>query len=154
MKNLSERYHISPRAEEVYGQAEFWIVEPRNEPFEFGIADIAEAFQLNRKEAKRLIDMLMSNGRIIEFDCQNEFYIASEFGIRRCTMCGKRMDVFDLGDRNHIVHTFGYGSIHDEDTFEADLCIKCYDKIIDMILPLFPESPLYDSRWCFYPSEQ
>lgn len=51
--------------------------------------------------------------------------------IRYCNKCGKRFDCWDEQE-NYSIHTrAGYGSAHDGDTIELDLCCDCMDKLID-----------------------
>ena len=50
---------------------------------------------------------------------------------RVCNYCGKELDLFDLQEdfsihRQHI----GYGSIHDGDNVDLQLCCDCFDKLV------------------------
>ena len=63
-----------------------------------------------------------------------------------CTMCGKELDEFDIIEDLHFERYIGLGSRYDFNFFEADLCCKCLDKILDIILPMFKNNPL--SEYC------
>ena len=45
-----------------------------------------------------------------------------------------------LGDNRFYVHV-GYGSKYDESIINFNLCCDCYDKVIDMILPMCKIDP-------------
>jgi hypothetical protein len=60
-----------------------------------------------------------------------------------CTMCGKELDEFDLDARFQVQHYIGFGSVYDLNILEARLCCKCFDKILNTILPMFKYDPLY-----------
>ena len=57
-------------------------------------------------------------------------------------MCGKELDDWDLNADFHFKRYIGFGSAYDLSIFEAQLCCKCFDKILDTILPMFKNSPL------------
>jgi hypothetical protein len=59
-----------------------------------------------------------------------------------CTMCGKEFDCWDTNEALHYKHYIGFGSKYDLNFFEASLCCSCFDKILDVILPLFKSNPL------------
>jgi hypothetical protein len=59
-----------------------------------------------------------------------------------CTMCGNELDDWDLDADFHFNRYIGFGSKYDLSIFEAHLCCKCYDKILDTILPMFKNNPL------------
>ena len=48
-----------------------------------------------------------------------------------CNMCGKE---FDYSDDFGIRHTYGYGSVHDMDKLEVDLCNECLDKLTTYLI--------------------
>lgn len=48
-----------------------------------------------------------------------------------CNLCGKEFDEFDQQASFHISQRLGYGSVHDGDTLELDICCECMDKLID-----------------------
>ena len=59
-----------------------------------------------------------------------------------CTMCGNKLDDCDLDANFHFQCYIGFGSTYDLSIFEARLCCKCYDKILDTIVPMFKYNPL------------
>ena len=61
-----------------------------------------------------------------------------------CNMCGKELDVWDLQEnQDYSLHTkIGYGSKHDGDNVNLDLCCDCFDKILDKIIPLCKHNPI------------
>ena len=59
-----------------------------------------------------------------------------------CTMCGNKLDDCDLDANFHFQRYIGFGSTYDLSIFEARLCCKCYDKILDTIVPMFKYNPL------------
>ncbi len=46
-----------------------------------------------------------------------------------CNKCGKPMDDQSFGVS--IIHYMGYGSKHDGDCMELDLCVSCLDELAD-----------------------
>ena len=59
-----------------------------------------------------------------------------------CTMCGKELDDWDMNADFYFKHYIGFGSKYDLNILEARLCCKCFDKILDTILPMFKNNPL------------
>lgn len=51
--------------------------------------------------------------------------------ITQCNLCGKLFDVFDDQHDFKIVRRLGYGSIHDGEDIELDLCCGCMDELIE-----------------------
>ena len=49
-----------------------------------------------------------------------------------CNLCGKEMDFWDVQEEFSIKSfNIGYGSKHDGDSLELDLCCDCMDELID-----------------------
>lgn len=48
-----------------------------------------------------------------------------------CNKCGKTMDDFDLQQEFYYHKELCYGSEHDGDTVEIDLCCDCIDDLIN-----------------------
>ena len=49
-----------------------------------------------------------------------------------CNLCGKEMDFWDVQEEFSIQSYYiGYGSKHDGDALELDLCCDCMDDLID-----------------------
>ena len=108
----------------------------------FTVEGFVEYFGIPEEEAGCLIDKLVETKKLAETEEKGTYK-----AIRVCSICGKRFDNLDIQEDHRIKHYFGYGSRYDLQIFEADLCLSCFDKIIDMVLPLFPSSPLreYDN---------
>ena len=54
---------------------------------------------------------------------------------KMCNMCGKKFDDFDAQEEFGFHYYFGYGSKYDLEQIDADFCCKCFDKILDWIVP-------------------
>lgn len=49
-----------------------------------------------------------------------------------CNLCGKEMNFWDIQEKFSIQSDYiGYGSKHDGDALELDLCCDCMDELID-----------------------
>lgn len=57
-------------------------------------------------------------------------------------MCGKTLDEIDKDQDFHFKQWIGYGSRYDMNIFESRLCCDCFDKILDVVLPMFKINPL------------
>lgn len=62
--------------------------------------------------------------------------------VPRCTMCGELFGVFDYYENNCFTRHIGYDSKYDLNKLTLNLCIKCFDKILDFIVPQCKENPL------------
>lgn len=51
-------------------------------------------------------------------------------GIIRCNICGKEFNDFDEDFEFGVHWRIGYGSQHDGDKVDLDLCPECFDKFI------------------------
>jgi DNA-directed RNA polymerase subunit RPC12/RpoP len=51
-------------------------------------------------------------------------------GIIRCNMCGKEFDNLDEDFKFGVHWRIGFGSQHDGDKVDLDLCPECFDKFI------------------------
>ena len=52
-----------------------------------------------------------------------------------CNMCGKEMTFVDIKCQGFTMkHHYGYGSAHDEDKLELDLCCECLDKLTTYLI--------------------
>lgn len=64
--------------------------------------------------------------------------------LKNCNMCGKAFDIWDIQAnfcyRSHI----GYGSIYDGEMVDVSLCCGCFDKIMNVIIPMCQEPPIKD----------
>lgn len=50
-----------------------------------------------------------------------------------CTMCGKKLDMWDEQENFSFSSHIGYGSKYDTTIIDIRLCCDCFDKIIDNI---------------------
>ena len=50
-----------------------------------------------------------------------------------CTLCGKKMDMWDRQEDFKLNYHVGYGSKYDTTIVDVRLCCDCFDKIIDHI---------------------
>lgn len=126
----------------LYYKAKEWIApypEWFEKPNEYTLNDFVEHFKIKPDEAQKLIERLIYDKKLKKSDKEGT-YIA----IRICDICGKDFDNWDLQENHHHTYNFGYGSKHDLEYLEFDVCADCFDKIVDTILPLFPKSPLQD----------
>lgn len=78
---------------------------------------------------------MRDNGWISE-DCE------SFFPIRTCNMCGKTFDYWDHEENISLDHFIGYGSKHDMHRMQLNLCCKCFDKVVDWIIPQCKTNPM------------
>lgn len=61
---------------------------------------------------------------------------------KKCTMCGNELDEFDT-ELNFSIHKkIGYGSIHDGDKLDLDLCCECFDKLMSVLRPMCGKDPI------------
>ena len=59
--------------------------------------------------------------------------------MKRCTMCGKKFDMWDEQENFCFEHRLGYGSKNDGDVVRLKLCCGCFDRIVDIISPMSKE---------------
>lgn len=48
-----------------------------------------------------------------------------------CNKCGKEFDIWDEQENFSIYRQCGYGTKHDGDKLELDLCCDCMEKLIE-----------------------
>ena len=63
---------------------------------------------------------------------------------KRCTMCNKIFDEWDLQENVSYQKWIGYGSVHDTEYLDLQLCCKCFDKVLAFILKNSINNPLTD----------
>lgn len=61
---------------------------------------------------------------------------------RVCTMCGWKLDEFDLAQNFTIDHYISYGSKHDLEHLHVDLCNDCLDRLIDWLTGTCIHNPI------------
>ena len=59
-----------------------------------------------------------------------------------CNMCGKTFDLWDHQEDFCFDHHIGYGSAHDFERIQLNLCCQCFDRVIDWILPQCKHNPM------------
>ncbi len=59
-----------------------------------------------------------------------------------CNMCDKTFDLWDNQENFCFDHHIGYGSAHDFEHIQLNLCCQCFDKVIDWILPQCRHNPM------------
>ena len=64
------------------------------------------------------------------------------FPIRTCNVCGKTFDYWDHEQNISFDHFIGCGSSHDMHRIKLNLCCKCFDKVVDFIIPQCKHNPM------------
>ena len=59
-----------------------------------------------------------------------------------CNMCGKTFDIWDSQENFSFDHFIGFGSTHDLHRIRLNLCCRCFDKVIDWMLPQCKYNPM------------
>lgn len=62
--------------------------------------------------------------------------------IKKCNVCGKEFDMWDKQENFGLHYHVGYGSVHDGEVIELDLCCDCFDKVLEIILPMCQINPI------------
>ena len=65
-----------------------------------------------------------------------------------CTMCGKEFDCFDysMGD-NRFDILVNYPSGHDGERTRFSFCVDCFNKVLDMIIPMCKQEHINNEDW-------
>ncbi len=71
---------------------------------------------------------------------------------KRCTMCNKLLDEWDLQEDFSYQKWIGYGSVHDTEYLDIRLCCKCFDKVLAFILKNSVNDPLTDYAFDILPN--
>lgn len=65
-----------------------------------------------------------------------------------CTMCGKKFDELDIDLSYNILDYFcSYGSKYDGERIRFNLCVDCFDKVLDTIIPMCKINPIVEDDW-------
>ena len=64
--------------------------------------------------------------------------------VKNCNMCGKKFDMWDEEENFCFHHRFGYGSKYDCYQLDLKLCCKCFDSLMDELVPRCKTNPLPD----------
>lgn len=124
----------------LYIDAKEWIVPYPSwfeKPVRYTVNDFVNHFNISEEEAQKLINRLVEDKKLKKSD-EEGVYIA----LRLCDICGREFDDWDKQENHHHSYNFGFGSKHDLEFIEFDVCASCFDKLVDAILPLFPKSPM------------
>lgn len=65
---------------------------------------------------------------------------------RRCTVCGEPFDEFDEQEGFGFDYNVGYGSKYDLEHIKMRFCCKCFDSILDIVIPMCKLSPFGDAE--------
>lgn len=60
----------------------------------------------------------------------------------KCNVCGKDFNTYDLNEKFGFDFHVGYGSKHDCEHLQADICIECFDRLIDKFIAACKISPI------------
>lgn len=101
----------------------------------FGL--IMETFELNNDDVT--IREIADNSKHYEY--------LTDFEPTICNMCGKTFDEWDYQENFCFDTHIGYGSRYDLNRLRLNLCIDCFDKVLDFILPQCKENPLSEYRF-------
>ena len=64
--------------------------------------------------------------------------------LKKCSLCGKKFDMWDEEENFCFRHRFGYGSNYDSCQLDLKLCCKCFDRLMDELVPQCKINPLPD----------
>ena len=64
--------------------------------------------------------------------------------VKRCTVCGKKFDMWDEQENFCFHHRVGYGSKYDGRDLNINMCCKCFDGLMDELVPRCKTNPLPD----------
>lgn len=59
-----------------------------------------------------------------------------------CTMCAGALSEWDIQENFCVSRHIGYGSRYDMYILKFRLCCDCFDKALDIVLPMFRGNPL------------
>ena len=72
----------------------------------------------------------------------------------QCTMCGKYFDLWDGQEDFCLNRCIGYGSSYDGCQVNLQLCCECFDRVLDMVVPLCRTNPTTDLTDWEWPDEE
>lgn len=61
-----------------------------------------------------------------------------------CSMCGNAFNFWDQNQDFRVDRCIGFGSRYDLCRLQLNLCIECFDKVLDWLLPQCKLNPLTD----------
>lgn len=127
-----------------------WITPrelPGDDPVIYKKLDFMSEFHLSDDDVNKIIEKLISDKKLMKAEKEDE-YIA----IKVCDICGRTYEFLDVQASKSNTIYLGFGSKYDLNIFNYDVCCECFDKMIDLVLPLFPKSPLDECD--FYNDEE
>ena len=113
----------------------YWDIKHLKQDIKPDYLRFAQVLEESEKICPGVLAKMHDNGWIIE-DCE------CFFPIRTCNMCGKTFDYWDHEENISFDHFIGYGSIHDMHRIQLNLCCKCFDKVVDWIVPQCEVNPM------------
>ena len=61
---------------------------------------------------------------------------------KKCSICGKPFDMWDMQEDFCLNRHIGYGSKYDNNILQLNLCCGCFDKLLDHIIPQCKINPI------------
>ena len=68
--------------------------------------------------------------------------IGEYFITRHCSMCGETFNFWDNQESFCLNRVIGFGSAYDLHRIRLNLCCKCFDKVMDLIIPQCKHNPI------------
>lgn len=65
--------------------------------------------------------------------------------VKRCTVCGKKFDMWDVQESFRFHHRVGYGSKYDGRDLNLNMCCACFDSLMYELVTRCKTNPLPDS---------
>ena len=113
----------------------YWDLRYLKESVKPDYLRFAKVLEESEKLCPGVLAKMRDNGWLVE-DCE------SFIPIRTCNMCGKTFDYWDHEENISLDHFIGYGSKRDMHRMRLNLCCKCFDKVVDWILPQCKHDPM------------
>ena len=73
-----------------------------------------------------------------------EKFFESRLVSTECTMCGKTLSEDDMFENYSADMNIGYGSRYDMSHIRFQLCCDCFDRILDIVIPLCKTNPIVE----------
>ena len=66
----------------------------------------------------------------------------------KCNICGRPFNEWDIymGDNRYDIFV-NYPSCHDHSRIQFNFCVKCFDRVLDTIIPMCTIDPVVDDNW-------
>lgn len=95
------------------------------------------------KDKKELMNLNVTDIKEIKERGEDEFF-KSRLISTECTMCGKTLDDYDKYENYSADMHIGYGSKYDMSRIRFQLCCDCFDRVLDMVIPLCKTNPVIE----------